>query len=79
MSFLSFASVLYGVMSKLSGNVVPGWTSLVAVVGFLGGIQLIVLGVMGEYIDRIYDEVKQRPLYLVRDRTDPYDVVAADQ
>ena len=47
---------------------VPGWASILVAMSFLGGIQLTVLGVMGLYIARIYDEVKQRPLYLVRDR-----------
>jgi glycosyltransferase involved in cell wall biosynthesis len=47
---------------------VPGWASIVVAISFLGGVQLTVLGVMGLYIARIYDEVKQRPLYFVRDR-----------
>ena len=51
---------------KLSGLYqVPGWTSIVVVTTFLGGIQLIVLGVIGEYIGDIHAEVKQRPLYVV--------------
>ena len=56
-------------MAKLAHwYVVPGWASLVAAIGILGGIQLLVLGVMGEYIARIHDEVKARPLYLLRDQ-----------
>ena len=47
---------------------VPGWASIVVAVGLLGGVQLVVLGVIGEYIARIYEEVKQRPLYLVREQ-----------
>ncbi len=43
----------------------PGWTSLAVIVLFLGGIQLITVGIVGEYVARIYEEVKQRPLYLV--------------
>jgi polyisoprenyl-phosphate glycosyltransferase len=44
---------------------VPGWTSIVVVVSFIGGIQLIVLGVIGEYIGDIHAEVKRRPLYVI--------------
>jgi hypothetical protein len=47
---------------------VPGWASIVVAVGLLGGVQLVILGVVGEYIARIYEEVKQRPLYLVREQ-----------
>lgn len=46
--------------------VAPGWISTVVIVAFLGGIQLIVLGVIGQYLSRIYEEVKRRPQYLVR-------------
>jgi hypothetical protein len=46
---------------------IPGWTSLAVTVLFLGGVQLLAIGILGEYIGRIYEEVKQRPLYLVRD------------
>jgi len=45
--------------------IVPGWTSLLALVAFLGGVQLIFMGVIGEYIGLIFDEVKSRPLYLI--------------
>jgi dolichol-phosphate mannosyltransferase len=46
--------------------IVPGWTSIILIVLFLGGIQLLFLGVVGEYLHRIFDEVKQRPLYMVK-------------
>lgn len=63
------AAMLLGVATlatKVLGlYTVPGWTTVVVTTTFLGGIQLMVIGLMGEYVGRIYDEVKQRPLYLV--------------
>ena len=55
---------------KLLGGkgIIQGWTSLIVTVLFLGGVQLLAVGVLGEYIGRIYEEVKRRPMYLVQDR-----------
>ena len=53
------------VRTLLFGNPVPGYPSLLAVVLFIGGVQLMTLGIMGEYLGRIFNEVKRRPLYLV--------------
>ena len=65
-SFVAFALGIWSLIVKLTGlYVVPGWTSIVVVTTFLGGIQLIVLGVIGEYIGDIHAEVKRRPLYVV--------------
>jgi polyisoprenyl-phosphate glycosyltransferase len=67
-SALSFAFGVVALISKLAGLYsIPGLASIAVLVAFLGGIQLLVLGLMGEYIARIHDEVKDRPLYLVRD------------
>ena len=67
-SALAFLLGIVFLVSKLAGLYsVPGLASVAVLVAFLGGIQLLVLGVMGEYIARIHDEVKGRPLYLVRD------------
>jgi polyisoprenyl-phosphate glycosyltransferase len=67
---VSLGAILLGlsaVVSKLLGVlVVPGWTSVMVLVGVVGGVQLIVMGIIGEYVGRIADEVKQRPLYVVR-------------
>src|SRR6266581_5824630 len=65
-SFVAFALGIWSVIVKVSGFYnVPGWTSIVVVTAFIGGIQLIVLGVIGEYIGDIHAEVKQRPLYVI--------------
>jgi glycosyltransferase involved in cell wall biosynthesis len=63
-----FALGLYFVIKRLLGieSAQTGFTTLVTLVLFLGGVQLIGIGVLGEYLARVYDEVKQRPLYLVR-------------
>lgn len=66
---ISGAAFLYAlwvvVRRLLWGTMVPGFAALIVVIALLGGIQLITIGIMGEYIGRIYDEVKRRPLYLV--------------
>jgi len=65
-SVLSFLLGLSFLISKLIGLYsVPGLASVAVYVSFIGGIQLLILGVIGEYIARIHDEVKARPLYLV--------------
>jgi dolichol-phosphate mannosyltransferase len=64
-----FLLILILVYLRLSRSFdLPGWTSLMVVVLFLGGIQLITIGIVGEYIARIYEEVKARPLYLLAGR-----------
>jgi dolichol-phosphate mannosyltransferase len=65
-SAIAFALGIWSVIVKVTNFYdVPGWTSLVVVTSFIGGIQLIVLGVIGEYIGDIHAEVKRRPLYVV--------------
>jgi polyisoprenyl-phosphate glycosyltransferase len=67
-SFLAFLGIPYVILQKALGLYVEGVSTLLFAVLLLGGIQLITLGIIGEYISRIYDEVKRRPLYVVRDR-----------
>ena len=65
-SLVAFGLGIWSLIVKATGFYnVPGWTSIVVVTTFIGGIQLIVLGVIGEYIADIHDEVKRRPLYVV--------------
>ena len=67
-SLLGFTLGLYFIVKRLLGveTATTGFTTLVSLVTFLGGIQLIGIGVLGEYLGRVYDEVKQRPIYLVK-------------
>jgi dolichol-phosphate mannosyltransferase len=68
-SGLSFAYAVYAVLARLLGwGVVHGWASLMVAVLFLGGVQLVSLGIIGEYVGRVYDEVKRRPLYVAEVR-----------
>jgi polyisoprenyl-phosphate glycosyltransferase len=71
-AFASLALMVVLTVYKVSGGqgVIQGWTSLVVAVLFLGGVQLLAIGILGEYIGRIYEEVKGRPLFLVRDVID---------
>jgi polyisoprenyl-phosphate glycosyltransferase len=69
---ISGLSVLFGlttIVMRLFSQTVPGWATIVVVVCFLGGAQLTLMGLMGEYVGRIYDEVKRRPLYVTQNGT----------
>ena len=70
-AFLSFIGVIWAFVTELMGNTVAGWASMTCIICFVGGVQLICLGVMGEYIGKIYLEVKGRPRYIVSDKTEP--------
>jgi len=67
LSFGSVIIVLYILAGWLSGRSVPGWTSLMLVVVVLGAIQMFVLALMGEYLGRLYNQAKNRPLYIVQE------------
>ena len=67
-SSLSFLVGVFAIVAKLSGAfVVPGWASILVVISFLGGIQLTLMGMLGLYVGRIYEEVKGRPIYILRE------------
>lgn len=59
----SLFAAVYALISYFTGHVVPGWTSLILSIWFLGGLQLMAVGMVGQYIGKIYMEVKQRPRY----------------
>lgn len=63
----SIAALLYFFVLKIMGRTVQGWTTLIGSIWMIGGIQLLCLGVIGEYIGKIYNEVKARPKYLIED------------
>jgi len=69
-AFLSFIGVIWAVVTEFMGKTVAGWASMTCIICFVGGVQLICLGIMGEYIGKIYMEVKGRPRYIVDRRTD---------
>ena len=64
-SILLIGHVIY--VKYIVQDAVPGWTTLAAAEFFLGGVELIGIGIVGEYVGRIFDEVKQRPLYIIRE------------
>jgi len=66
-SAVAFVLIIYSLYQKFFGTTEPGWTSLHISVLFLGGIQLIGIGMLGEYLGRVSDNVKSRPHYIVRD------------
>ena len=68
-SAFSFFGVIWAVVTALAGNAVLGWASVVCTICFIAGVQLVCLGVIGEYIGKIYLEVKQRPRYIISERT----------
>ena len=66
---VSFIGVLWAIVEALLGATVAGWASTTCIVCFVSGVQLICLGVIGEYIGKIYMETKARPRYIISDRT----------
>jgi dolichol-phosphate mannosyltransferase len=67
-STVAFVAIPVVVLLRILGSYLPGFSSITIIVLLLGGIELIAIGIIGEYVGRIYDEVKGRPLYLVRAR-----------
>jgi dolichol-phosphate mannosyltransferase len=67
MAAVGFAFFVYSLVGWAFGHTLPGWTSLMAAVGLLGGMQFLMLGIIGAYLGRLYDQSKGRPLFMIRD------------
>ena len=68
-ALISFVGVLWSLIAHVLGKTVAGWASMTCIICFLGGIQLLSLGVIGEYVGKTYLEAKHRPRYIISDRT----------
>ena len=69
LALVSFLGVLWSVITWMRGDTVSGWASMTSIICFLGGVQLICIGILGEYIGKIYLETKERPRYIISERT----------
>ncbi len=68
-SFLGFVGVIWAIVEYLLQKAIHGWSSTICVILFLGGIQLLSIGVIGEYVGKIYMETKRRPRYIISEKT----------
>ncbi len=68
-AFVSFIGVIYSIVTFFLGKTVPGWASMTCTLCFVSGIQLISLGIIGEYVGKTYMETKHRPRYIISERT----------
>ena len=68
-AFVSFIGCIWALVTALCGKAVAGWASMTCIICFVSGVQLICLGIIGEYIGKIYLETKQRPRYIISERT----------
>lgn len=66
---LGFIGIIWAIVEVLLGNTIAGWASTVCIILFLGGVQLLSIGVIGEYVGKIYLETKHRPRYIISERT----------
>lgn len=68
-SIIGFVGILWAIVDFILGNTVPGWASIICIVCFLGGIQLLSIGIIGQYIGKIYLETKRRPRFIISEKT----------
>ena len=69
-ALLSFVGIIWSVAVQLTGKSVAGWASITSILCFLGGVQLVSLGIIGEYIGKIYLETKGRPRFIIAEKTE---------
>lgn len=67
MFIISIFAVIWTICVKLTGKAELGWSSTVCSIWFIGGLQILALGIIGEYVGRIYEEVKQRPRFIIEE------------
>ena len=68
-AIVSFIGCIWALVSAIAGKTVAGWASMTCIICFVSGVQLISLGIIGEYIGKIYMETKHRPRYIISERT----------
>ena len=68
-AFISFIGVIWALVDAILGNTVSGWASTTCIICFVSGVQLISLGIIGEYVGKTYMEAKARPRYIISQRT----------
>lgn len=78
-ALFSFCAVIWSIVVQFIGKAVPGWASMTSIICFIGGVQLISIGVLGEYIGKIYMEVKGRPRYIISERTEKKEGVSSEE
>ena len=66
---ISFIGVIWAIICAIMGKSITGWASMVSIICFISGVQLICTGVIGEYIGKIYLETKSRPRYIISEKT----------
>ncbi|MEI7595981.1 MAG: glycosyltransferase family 2 protein [Bacteroidota bacterium] len=73
-SLIALVYSIFAIISNIQGKTIPGWTSILLSVLFIGGIQLITLGIFGEYLGKIFIEIKNRPLYIINKTSDDIEI-----
>lgn len=69
-AIISFIGIIWAIVAAILGKTLVGWASMTCIICFVSGVQMICIGVLGEYIGKMYMEIKHRPKYIISDRTD---------